>query len=171
MVTDLIEVFRLGTARARENLDFRRYLSRRHDSGGAFRILAGQVRQQIDCTACANCCRHSIVSVSLADIARIASYLGLSSETAIPLYTDPDRDHPTGRTLRTTADGCIFLDGNLCIIYDARPTACRDFPHISGKSHSLGGRPASHARWAPLCPIIFNALELHKHLAGFRPRP
>lgn len=165
-----MEVLRLGTARAKENLDFRRYLSTRHDSGKTFRILAGQVEQQIDCTACANCCRHSIVAASESDIERIASHLDLPTETIIRLYTDPDRDRPTGRTLRSTAEGCVFLDGNLCIIYEARPKACRDFPHISGKSHSLGGRPASHARWAPLCPIIFNALEMHKRLAGFRPR-
>jgi Fe-S-cluster containining protein len=66
-------------------------------------------------------------------------------------------------------DGCIFLDGNLCMIYEARPKTCRDFPHVAVGTHSLGGRPSSLRRWAALCPIIFNALESYKHLTGFRP--
>jgi hypothetical protein len=34
--------------------------------------------------------------------------------------------------------------------------------------HSLGSRQSSLARWAPLCPIIFNALEAYKHVAGYQ---
>lgn len=170
MVTDLAEVFRLGTARAKENLDFRRYLSARHDSGRMFPILATRVQQQIDCTACANCCRHSIVAVSSTDIGQIASSLNIAAGTVIQLYTDPDRERPGSRILRTSRDGCVFLDDNLCVIYEARPKACRDFPHIGARIRSLGGRPSAHARWAPLCPIIYNALEMHKQLAGFQRR-
>jgi hypothetical protein len=33
--------------------------------------------------------------------------------------------------------------------------------------HSLGSRQSSLARWAPWCPIIFNALEAYKHLTGY----
>ncbi len=170
MVTDLAEVFRLGTAKARENLEFRRYLSAHHHREDEFHILASQVQPQIDCQACANCCRHSTVSVDQGEIAEIARHLNSTPEDVSQLYTGPDPDSPLLRTLRTTAEGCVFLDGNLCMVYEARPRACRDFPYVTVGRHSLGGRPASHARWAPYCPIIFNALELHKHSAGYHPR-
>lgn len=167
VVTDLAEVSRLGTAKAKENLAFRRHLSERHYSDRPFQILASQVQQHIDCTTCANCCRNSVVSVNKADIESIASYLGLTPEAGAHLYTVPDPDAPGLQILRSAGDACVFLDGNLCMIYEARPTACRDFPHIAIGAHSLGSRRSSLDRWAPLCPIIFNALEIYKHLTGY----
>jgi Fe-S-cluster containining protein len=169
VVTDLAEVFRLGTAKAEENLDFRRYLSAKHHADKTFQILASEVQKQVDCTACANCCRHSVVPVSKREIETIAEYLGATREAVTGLYTVPDSDAPARRILRSSMKGCIFLDGNLCMIYEARPKTCRDFPHVAVGTHSLGGRPSSLGRWAALCPIIFNALENYKHLTGFRP--
>jgi uncharacterized protein len=167
VVTDVAEVFRLGTAKVKENLAFRRYLSAHHFTDTPFQILASEVQQHVDCTACANCCRHSVVSVNKSEIENIAAHLGTTSEAVARLYTIPDSDAPALRTLRNSQEGCVFLDGNLCMIYEARPETCRDFPHVAVGKHSLGGRPSSLARWAPLCPIIFNALERYKHLTGY----
>jgi Fe-S-cluster containining protein len=167
VVTDLAEVFRLGTAKAEENLDFRRYLSAKHYADKPFQILASEVQKQVDCTACANCCRHSVVPVSEGEIQTIAEHLGASREAVTRLYTAPDPDAPALRILRSSTEGCVFLDRNLCMIYEARPKTCRDFPHVALGTHSLGGRRSSLGRWAALCPIIFNALESYKHLTGF----
>lgn len=166
MVSDLQEVFRLGTAKAKENLAFRRYLSAKHQGDGPFQILASEVQRETDCTACANCCRQSIVTVNKQEMERIASHLATTADEVSRLYTDSDPDSPALRTLRN-ARGCVFLDGNLCMIYDARPKTCREFPHIAIGIQSLGGRPSSHARWAPLCPIIYNTLERYKRQMGF----
>ena len=168
MVTDLAEVFRLGTAKVKENLAFRRYLSAHHYTGRPFQILASEVQQHVDCTACANCCRHSLVSVNKSELEKIAGHIGTTSEAVTRLYTVPDPDAPALRILRNSEEGCVFLDGNLCRIYKARPEACRDFPHVAVGKHSLGSRQSSLARWAPLCPIIFNALEAYKHVAGYQ---
>src|SRR5262249_23073100 len=145
--------------------------SAQHDADKPFQILASEVQQHMDCTACANCCRHSVVSVNKQEIENIAWYLGATSEAVARLYTVPDLDAPASRTLLNSGEGCVFLDGNLCIIYEARPKTCRDFPHVAVGTHSLGGRPSSLARWARLCPIIFNALESYKHLTGYRAHP
>ena len=167
MVTDLSEVFRLGTSKAAENLAFRRYLSAHHVDEKPFQILASDIQQQMDCTTCANCCRHSVVPVQKAEIAKIASHLGVTVEAAARTYTVADPESPTSRILRTSPQGGIFLEGNLCTIYDARPKPCREFPHVSVGIHSLGARPSSIARWVPLCPIVYNAVEAFKHLTGY----
>lgn len=167
VVTDLAEIFRLGTAKARENLDFRRYLSARHFHEKSFQILASEVQEHIDCTVCANCCRYSIVSINKSEIEDIARYLDISNDDATRLYTAPDPAAPSSRILQNVKDGCVFLDGNYCLIYSARPKSCRDFPHVSAGERSLGSRPSSHGHWAALCPIIFNAIELYKHITGF----
>ncbi len=169
LVTDLAEVFRLGAAKAEENVAFRRFLRAHSHPDKQFHILASEVQQQVDCTACANCCRHSVVTVSKREIEDIARYLGIEPEAAARLYSVPDPDAPALRVLKNSGEACVFLDGNLCMIYEARPKTCRDFPHVAAGIRSLGGRPASHARWAPHCPIIYNALERYKRLTGFQP--
>ena len=159
----------MGTAKAGENLDFRRYLSAKHCADKRFQILASEVQRHVDCTACANCCRHSLVSVNKLEIETIAENLGTTPEAVTRLYTVPDSDAPALPILRSSKDGCVFLEGNLCMIYEARPKACRDFPHIAVGTHSLGGRPSSLGRWAALCPILFNAFESYKRIAGYHP--
>jgi hypothetical protein len=151
----------------KENPDFRRYLSAHHDTGRIFRILANEASKQVDCTECANCCRFSQVTVTRQDLSAIAAYLDDNVATVSRLYTDPEPDAPALRALKSSRDGCVFLHRNLCLIYEARPTACREFPHI-GESRSLGGRPASHDRWAELCPILGQAIERYKVITGYR---
>jgi hypothetical protein len=167
VVTDLSEVFRLGTAKARENVEFRRYLKAHHRGDEAFRILAGEVQKQVDCTACANCCRYSVVEVSESEVEEIARHLGMTAEEVRRRYTEPDPDSVHLRILASGREGCVFLDRNLCLIYEARPRSCREFPHVAVEDHSLGARPSSLARWAALCPIIFNAMEEFKHVTGY----
>jgi uncharacterized protein len=169
MVTDLSEVFRLGTEKAAENLAFRRYLHAHHHSDQPFQILASEVQAHMDCTQCANCCRYSEVSITPFDINRIAEYLGTTPAEIVRLYTKEDPEGPALRLLKNSQDGCVFLDGNLCMIYDARPQTCRTFPHVAVGEHSLGARPSSIGRWAALCPIIYNAIEEYKHLTGYHP--
>jgi uncharacterized protein len=169
VVTDPAEVFRLGTAKADENLEFRRYLSARGAGETPFQVIAADIQEQIDCTTCANCCRCSVVPVSDREIGSIAAHLGATPEAVYQAYTVPDPDAPSRRILASSRQGCVFLAGNLCSIYAARPAACRDFPHVTVGTHTLGGRQASHGRWAALCPIIYNAIETYKHVTGFHP--
>lgn len=168
MITDLDEVFRLGSSKEAENLEFRRYLSAHHHSDREFQTIAAETQPHIDCTQCANCCRNSIVSVTKAEINAIAAYLGCGDGAVERHYTEPSPEHE--RILRSTPEGCVFLDGTLCMIYEVRPRVCREFPHVNPDRRTLGARPASHGRWAALCPIIYNALEEHKHRVGFHAR-
>ena len=169
MVTDLVEIRRLGDIQEAENLEFRRYLTAHHCRIEELQTLAVGIERQIDCTACANCCRHSVVSVSQAEIEALATYLDVNREEVVRHSTDPDPEAPGRRILKSKKDGCVFLDGNLCTVYAARPKACRDFPHVTPGSHSLGARVSSLCRWVSLCPILYNAFESYKHRVGFHP--
>jgi uncharacterized protein len=171
VVTDLAEVFRLGTAKTKENLTFRRYLCAHRFGDKPFQILASEIQHHMDCTSCANCCRYSVVSVNKLEIEKIASHLGATPDAVTHAYTIPNPEAPALRILRNSPTGCVFLDGNLCRIYAARPKTCREFPYVAVGTHSLGGRVSSLARWAALCPIIYNALERYKHFTGYHPHP
>jgi Fe-S-cluster containining protein len=54
-------------------------------------------------------------------------------------------DAPALRILLNSEKWCVFLHGNHCKIYEARPEACRDFPHVAVGKHSLGSRQSSLA--------------------------
>ncbi len=168
MVTDLKEIRRLSESSEAENVHFRRYLKAHHCSEEPLHAIAGEIEKQIDCTQCANCCRKGEVPATDADIVAIAHYLNVPVSEVIRLYTARDASDPARRILVNTGGACTFLDGNLCVIYDARPRACREFPYASHHERSLGGRMASLCRWASDCPIVFNALERYKELIGYK---
>jgi len=165
----LAEVFRLGTAKAEENLAFRRYLCAHHYADTPFQMLASQLQRHVDCTACANCCRHSVVSVNRPEIEDIAWHLGTTPEAVIRHYTVPIR----GTRLTNPAEfgeGCVFLDSNLCMIYEARPKACATSPR--SRRHPLARRPPIVAR--PLGRPLSDNLQRvrsYKHLTGHHLHP
>jgi uncharacterized protein len=168
VVTDLVEIGQLSEAKKEENVRFRRYLSIHKFPEHTLRELAHEVEKQIDCRACANCCRQTSVDVSPAEIRTIARYLDTDPEKAAREYTTTDpKDGRT--TLRQSGGACVFLDGNLCMIYEARPRPCRDFPHLVTIGRSLGSRMASICRRACICPIVYNTLEDYKRLTGYHP--
>ena len=166
VVTDLVQIRRRVETDGGENLRFRRFLKTHHFPDRLFRRIAREVEQQIDCMACANCCREPRVNVSCRDIETIARYLDTSPEEVVKEYTNLDpEDRET--ILRQTKGGCVFLDGNLCMVYEARPRACREFPYLVSDQRSLGGRMSSVCKHASICPIIYNTLEAYKHAIGY----
>jgi uncharacterized protein len=166
LLTDVMEIRRRADRNTAGNLKFRRFVRARHLPEGPFRVLAAEIQDQIDCTECANCCRQFIVNVNDEEVGAIASYLRMTIEDVRHQYTEPDAEEPGRTVLINRDDACVFLDGNVCMIYDARPKPCREFPHLSVTGKSLGNRIESIFRRASLCPIVYNTLESYKRLVG-----
>ena len=120
MLTDLAEIRRLTAANQAENLAFQRHLAAHHYPAEPFRIPSRTVEKQIDCMACANCCRQTQVGLSSPDIGAIARYLAIEPQEVIRRYTTPDPDDSRAKVLRHTKDGFVFLDTNLCMAYETR---------------------------------------------------
>ena len=150
-----------------ENLEFRRRLKAKHYPEGPFRILAREVEREIDCTECANCCRQYHVSLSDGEVEVLAEHLGTPVEQFRQQYTRQDPEDSRLAIIRHTNGECVFLDGNICMVYDARPRPCREYPYLSSNVRSVGNRMPSMFRRAFHCPIAFNVVEQYKHLLGF----
>ena len=166
MVTDLVQIRQVAEAETGENLRFRRFLKDHHYRDDLLHRIGQRVEEQIDCKACANCCRETRVNVSQGDIDALARYLNQPPDEIVREYTSKDpRDGET--ILRHNRNGCVFLDGNLCMVYEARPRACREFPYLTSGARSLGGRMSSICTHAAVCPIIYNTLEAYKHVIGY----
>jgi Fe-S-cluster containining protein len=168
MVTDLVEIRRLGEKKREENGKLRMHLKRREYVERRLKRIAQDVEEAIDCTACANCCRVATTQLQERDVERLAKHLRLSPTKFLSEYTEMSEDE--GLILKRTANGCVFLDGNLCSVYEVRPSTCVDFPHLVRGAGSLVHRMWQMIDRACYCPIVYNALEGFKEEVGFRRR-
>ncbi len=170
MLTDLVQIGLLGEKKRDENLRFRRFMKSRDHSDRILRRIGEGIEEQIDCTQCANCCKVATTPVTERDVERLAKYLHLSREKFLAEYTMQDKDETEngGRILRRTeAAGCVFLDGSLCSVYEARPDNCQRFPHIVRGAGSIASRMWEFVDRACYCPIVYNSLEAFKQELGF----
>ena len=166
MIEDLVQIRLLGDKKRPENERFRRYLKSHDHSDRRLRRMAEEIEEQIDCTKCANCCRVATTRISERDIERLSRHLGTSPERFVTDYTTMSEDE--GLILKRGETGCIFLEGNLCSVYEARPDTCSRFPHMVRGNGSIVSRMWQFIDRACYCPIVYNALEAFKEDAGFK---
>jgi Fe-S-cluster containining protein len=167
MLTDLVQIRRLGEQKRGENERFRKHLKRHSFVERKFRRLAQDVEEQIDCTECANCCRVATVRLCDRDVQKLAKFLRIPVAEFIRNYTE--QSPKEGRILRRTEEaGCIFLNDNLCTVYEARPHICDNFPHLVRGEGSLLSRMWDFNDRACYCPIVYNVLEEFKGEVKFR---
>ena len=166
MITDLVQIRRLGEKKRDENLRFRKYLKSRAWVERQFRQAAKEAHDQIDCRACAECCRVSEVGITERDIDHLARFLGLSKADFVAQYTSTGEGGET--ILKRTSAGCVFLAGNDCTVYEARPANCERFPHLLKGSGSIPSRMWQFVDRATYCPIVYNWMEPAKGLTKFR---
>jgi uncharacterized protein len=167
MLTDLVQIRRLGEQKRDENERFRKHLKRHNFVERKFRRIAQDVEDAIDCTECANCCRVATVRLAERDIEKLSKYLRIRPAEFIRSYTEESPDE--GVILkRTEGTGCVFLEGNSCTVYDARPHICENFPHLLRGEGSLQARMWEFKGRACYCPIVYNTLEAFKVEVKFR---
>lgn len=88
-----------------------------------------------DCGKCPGfCCTYPQTPVTAKDLRHIARHLHIDVETARRRFTK-NSPNPGERVLKHRRDNafltaCRFLDSDTrrCTIYEARPTACREYP-------------------------------------------
>ncbi len=170
MITDLVQIKKLGEQKLKENEMFRRHLKRHNFQDLKFRRVAEAVEDQIDCRSCANCCKVAETNLQKRDVEKLAKFFGISPQKFIQQYTtasamEEDEDEVV---LRRRETGCIFLDGNDCSVYEARPDTCRNFPHLVRGKGSIESRMWQFIDRATYCPIVYNTLEEFKQVVGFQ---
>jgi Fe-S-cluster containining protein len=168
VITDLVQIRQLGERKQGENEKFRRHLKRHNFPELRFRRVAEEIESQIDCRACANCCKIAETDVTQRDIVRLSKYLGITAGEFVERYTTSSAFEQREPILRRRDTGCIFLEGNDCTIYEARPDTCRDFPHLIRGAGSFESRMWQMVDRATYCPIVYNSLEEFKAITRFR---
>lgn len=119
------------------------------------RELDQQVFEQMDCLSCANCCKSHPPLVSNKDIKRIAKHLNMPPKTFRRKYVLED----INGELSFNYVPCRFLqEDNKCSIYEVRPNACREFPHIG--QNGFHRRAKLNAQNTLVCPAAFEVVRI-----------
>jgi Fe-S-cluster containining protein len=166
VVTDLVQIKRAGEKQREENQRFRVWLKRHNFVERRFKAIAQQTEDAIDCTACANCCRVATTQITDRDADRLSRHLHMKLSDFFRTYTIETQEE--GRILKRNENGCVFLEGKLCSVYEARPNTCELFPHLVKGNGSLLSRMWHMPDRAVYCPIVFNTLEQFKQETGFK---
>lgn len=108
----------------------------------------------LECHRCAACCRWpGEVCLDEPELAKLATFLGLSEREFIERHTRLRRDRQ-GLALQERPDGsCIFLEGNACAVQAVKPEQCKEFPN-RWVNALWGGVPLDEMRRN--YPMLFN---------------
>ena len=110
--------------------------------------------KNIDCLSCANCCKTISPIIQPSDITAITRYLKMDTGKFMQQYIimDEDGDFVFNQT------PCPFLgNDNYCSIYEARPKACREYPH-SQQRKQIAILDISLEN-VGVCPALFRIFE------------
>lgn len=124
--------------------------------------LHEEVFQEIDCLACANCCRTTSPIFRDIDIERLAQHLGVRPASLVEQYLRLDDE---GDYVLQTAP-CPFLGSDhYCSVYESRPRACREYPHTDRKHfHQILALTLKNTE---ICPAAFEVVRrLEEQLRG-----
>ncbi len=116
--------------------------------------LHAEAFSQIDCLACAACCKNYSPRFKTPDIKRISKHVGMRESVFIDTYLrlDEDGDYVVKQT------PCPFLGAdNYCSIYEQRPSDCSRFPYTD--EDVLLKRSAITLKNVSFCPAVYYVME------------
>ncbi|MDD2565031.1 MAG: YkgJ family cysteine cluster protein [Salinivirgaceae bacterium] len=113
------------------------------------------VFSRIDCLQCANCCRSLGPRITNNDINRLSKSLRIKQNQFIDTYLIIDEDGDYVFKLMP----CPFLDtDNCCKVYNDRPQACREYPHLNRRKFIQILEITNKNR--STCPAVYEAIEI-----------
>ncbi len=147
------------TARLKRN-SFRRFLTKLEKNAprGVEKltaVLEKEVWEEVDCLACANCCKTMTPTFTPADLKRISAHFGQSVDEFKAKWLYKERSSGDWMNKKQP---CQFLNltDNKCSIYAIRPADCAGFPHLPKKMKDY---VHVHKQNVEYCPATFKLVE------------
>jgi Fe-S-cluster containining protein len=111
--------------------------------------LHDQAFSEIHCLDCANCCKTTSPIFYDKDVERMAAFFKLKAAAFYEMYLKTDED---GDQVLKSSPCPFLLEDNKCMAYEARPKACREYPHTNRKRmHQVLDLTAKNTR---VCPAV-----------------
>ncbi len=116
--------------------------------------LHDEISEDTDCLQCANCCRTLGPRITDKDIEKMAKALRMKPSEVFDQYLKIDED----KDMVFQSMPCPFLmPDNYCMIYEARPKACREYPHTDRKKFYQIANLSIKNTYT--CPIVYEVIE------------
>lgn len=116
--------------------------------------LHHEVFEEIDCLSCANCCKTLGPRILDKDIQRASKHLKMKEVKFIEEYLKIDED---GDYVFKTMPCPFLLPDHYCMIYEARPKACREYPHTDRPKFLQIAKLS--VKNTETCPAVYQVLE------------
>jgi hypothetical protein len=114
--------------------------------------------EKTDCLACGNCCKTTSPIFTDKDIQRISKYLKMKVVNFTEQYLKRDEDD--FYVLKTAPCSFLDLNDNTCLIYEARPKACSEYPHTDRRKFiQITDLTLKNTE---ICPATYNIVEALK---------
>jgi len=156
MAYDLKKLKQKASGEKRENKELFKKLRkvRSSDLDDKIHTLHHKYMEKIDCLECGNCCKSISPAVKDSDISRLSKHLRHKPSEIAEAYfmMDDEGDY----VFKTQA--CPFIgEDNYCSVYDARPRACREYPHTDRvKIHQILDITFQNIS---VCPIVYEIVQ------------
>jgi Fe-S-cluster containining protein len=119
-----------------------------------FRLLHGDAFSRIDCLDCANCCKTTSPIFYDKDVERMAAFFKMKPTAFFEEYLKIDEE---GDQVLKSSPCPFLLSDNKCMAYEARPKACREYPHTNRKRmQQIMDLTAKNSR---ICPAVAEMVE------------
>ena len=118
---------------------------------------------KIDCLECANCCSSISPTLYDKDIDRLSKALKIKPSVFTETYLKLDEE---GDYVFKETPCPFLLPDNYCLYYEARPKACREYPHTDRKRFYQILKLS--VKNMEVCPAAYNVMmrlyNEHQHL-------
>ena len=154
----------IGEQKEKENYDFRAFLKGldfEHVDKIVHRIDK-DVRTQIDCKKCGNCCKTLRPCVTDSEIETLSQIDNLTQREFQSRFVEID-DFEGVKYLKNTP--CKYLVDKSCSIYTNRPEDCKSYPHT--QKDEFITRTLGMIENFGICPIVYNLFEQLKEELGY----
>ena len=155
----------IGKQKKEENFDFRIFLKgtdfKRVDK--IIHRLDKEIRSQIDCKKCGNCCKSLRPCVTESEVDTLSRIDNLTQTNFIKRFVEINNVEGI-KYLKDTP--CKYLENKTCSIYTYRPEDCKSYPHT--QKPDFISRTLGMIDNYEICPIVFNLFEQLKEELDYK---